>query len=214
MARGPIKTLNGLSKIGRVQLSKYFFVRNFLNSEVANFHGLPNLVDDQELFIAAGEGLCKKLLDPIVETFGPIEIRSAHRSPSVNGFCNEHKLGCARNEANYAHHIWDKRDAEGNMGACASIVIPWFARRYEKGRSWQDLAWWVHDHLPYHSMMFYPKLAAFNLTWRENPTPSISSQTPPKGLLLRAGELPTVSKKERQTLYADFPAYRSINIPE
>ena len=31
------------------------------------------------------------------------------------------------------------------------------------------MAWWVHDHLPYSEMQFFPKFAAFNLGWREMP---------------------------------------------
>ncbi|MEM6308337.1 MAG: hypothetical protein AAF701_10165, partial [Pseudomonadota bacterium] len=68
MARGPITSLAGLTKLGRMRLSKYFFARNFLNSEIANFYGLPNLVEDQHLFIEAGKALCTELLDPLVET--------------------------------------------------------------------------------------------------------------------------------------------------
>ena len=165
MPRGPIRTLSALEKLGRQRLSKYFFARNFLNSEIGNFHSLPNLVDDQALFLAVGRRLCGELLDPLVETFGPIEVRSAHRAPNVNHFGNVNKLGCARNTANYAGHIWDRRDAAGRMGACVSVVVPWFADQYGQGRDWRDLAWWLHDHLDYHAIWFFPKLAAFNLTW-------------------------------------------------
>lgn len=31
---------------------------------------------------------------------------------------------CAENEKNYAGHIWDRRDANGHMGATACIVLP------------------------------------------------------------------------------------------
>jgi len=214
MARGPVKTLDALTKLGRVRLSKYFFARNFLNSEIGNFHAIPNLVDDQELFIAAGRALCTNLLDPMVETFGPIEVRSAHRAAPVNQFGNENALGCARNEANYAGHIWDRRDAKGRMGACVSIVVPWFADRYDQGRDWQDLAWWVHDHLPYHAMWFFPKMAAFNLTWREDPARTISSYIAPKGKLLAARSEPSEDLATRARRYADFPPFKGISYPE
>jgi hypothetical protein len=35
------------------------------------------------------------------------------------------------NERNYARHIWDRRDARGCMGALATVVVPWFADRYD-----------------------------------------------------------------------------------
>src|SRR3546814_5534568 len=55
----------------------------------------------------------------------------------------------------------------GQMGATACIVVPWFADRHAAGAHWQELAWWVHDHLPYSEMCFFPKRAAFNIQWHE-----------------------------------------------
>lgn len=196
-----------------MRLSKHFFMRDFLYSEIGNFHAIPNLPDDPDLAVAAGEKLCRELLDPMFETFGNVIIRSAFRSCDVNGFGNANKLNCAANEANYAGHIWDRRDAEGNMGASASIVVPWFADQFENGRPWQDLAWWVHDHLPYSYMCFFPVRAAFNLGWRENPVREISSYTNPRGKLLKAGEAPDLSLPDRQACYQDFPVFRGISYP-
>ena len=74
-------------------------------------------------------------------TFGRITIFSGYRSPDVNQLCNEKKLNCASNEANYAAHIFDYKDKNDHLGATVSIVIPWFADQYEIGRDWRDLAW-------------------------------------------------------------------------
>ncbi|MEM9854395.1 MAG: hypothetical protein AAF841_08055 [Pseudomonadota bacterium] len=211
VSSGPVKSLAALTKLGRVRLSKYFYARNFLNSEIGNFHRIPNLVDDKKLFVEAGRRLCQHLLDPLVETFGPIEIRSAHRHPEVNAFGNAHDLGCARNEANYAGHIWDRRDAQGRLGACASVMVPWFGE--QGGRDWRDLAWWIHDHLPYHAMWFFPMRAALNLTWREDPARKISSYIAPKGTLLAAGAAPSETRAQRAARYADFPPFRGIAYP-
>ncbi|MEM7296132.1 MAG: hypothetical protein AAF330_05825 [Pseudomonadota bacterium] len=212
--RGPVKTVAALTKLGRIRLSRYFFARNFLNSEIGNFHAIPNLVDDQGVFVAAGRALCKNLLDPLVETFGPIEVRSAHRHPDVNAFGNAKALGCARNEINYAGHIWDRRDAAGRMGACVSIVVPWFGEQADRGRDWRDLAWWIHDHLPYHEMWFFIHRAAFNLTWREAPGRTISSYKAPKGKLLAEGAEPSEHAEMRRRRYSDFPPFRGISYPE
>ena len=179
--------------LGRVRLSQNFWMREFLYSEVANFHGIPNLPDDPDLTIAAGTRLCEELLEPLHRTFGKVLVRSAYRSPTVNGFCNAQQragkagYSCAANEANYADHIWDKRDKDGHMGAVASIVIPWFADRYEQGEDWRALAWWIHDHLPYSTMYFFPKLAAFNIGWHEAPKRRIDSYVAPKGCLTKIG---------------------------
>ena len=43
----------------------------------------------------------------------------------------------------------------------ATIVMPWFADRYHVGADWRAIAWWIHDHLPYSELQFFPKLSAF-----------------------------------------------------
>ena len=201
-----------LDALGRVRLSQNFWMREFLYSEVANHHGIPNVPEDPDLAIMAGRALCENLLEPLQRTFGKVLIRSAYRSPTVNGFCNEQQragkagYSCAANPANYAGHIWDKRDANGHMGATATVVIPWFADRYEDGTDWRALAWWIHDHLPYSSMYFFPKLAAFNLTWHEAPERRIDSYVAPKGCLTKQGMANQTA--DHSALYAGFPPLR------
>ncbi|MCU0855722.1 MAG: hypothetical protein MUF63_12635 [Rhodobacteraceae bacterium] len=214
MRRSP-RSYTALEDLGRVRLSKHFFLRNFLHSEIGNFYGRPNIPEDPDLAIAAGMRLATDLLDPLVETFGPIEIRSGYRSPQLNHFgaTEVTPQKCSANPKNYAGHIWDRRDAAGRMGACVSVVVPWFADRYAAGRDWRDLAWWVHDHLPYHAMYFFPKLAAFNLTWREDPERTIASYVPPRGTLLAVGAEPAESLAERRARWADFPPFRGIRYP-
>ena len=175
-----------LEELGRVRLSKSFYMREFLYSEIANFYGKPNIPDDPDLAIAAGQRLCEELLEPLNATFGRIAVRSAFRSCEINEFGNLNDLKCSMNEKSFADHIWDRRDVDGNMGATASVVIPWFADRYEAGADWRSLAWWIHDHLPYSSLYFFPQLAAFNIQWRENPERRIASYIKPKGCLTRS----------------------------
>ena len=179
------KSVKSLEDLGRVRLSESFYMREFLYSEISNIHGIANLPDDPDLAIEAGRMLCIELLEPLRATFGGLAIRSAYRSPAVNAFGNQNGLNCASNETNRAGHIWDQRDAEGCLGARVSVVVPWFADQYADGTDWRALAWWIHDHLPYSTVMFFPKLAAFNITWREIRRPIITSHIAPKGVLTR-----------------------------
>jgi hypothetical protein len=172
---------------GRARLSRSFFMRDFLHSEIADIHGISNLPDDPELAIAAGRQLCEELLEPLQATFGRIAVRSAYRSPAVNAYGNTHYKNCGSNERNFSRHIWDRRDAHGFIGAMACIVIPWFADRYAQGAPWQAIAWWIHDHLPYSELQFFPRLAAFNIAWHERPKRRIYSFIPPRGLLTKPG---------------------------
>jgi hypothetical protein len=186
-----------------VRLSPSFFMRDFLNSEIGNVHGIPNLPDDPELAIAAGRLLCQELLEPLQATFGRLAIRSAYRSSALNAYGNAHGHNCASNERNRARHTWDRRDAEGAIGAMACIVVPWFADRYAAGTPWQSMAWWIHDHLPYSELQFFPKLAAFNIGWHERPKRRISSFIAPRGVLTQPGMHNHDGK--HAAYYPDFP---------
>ena len=174
-------SVNALADFGRVRLSKSFFMRDFLFSDIAAIHGMANIPDDPDLAVAAGTQLCEQLLEPLQDVFGRIAIRSAYRSCEVNGFGNEMQkrgkdgYGCASNESNYAGHIWDRRDAEGHMGATACVVVPSFWDRFQNEGDWQKLAWWIHDHLPYSSLYFFPKFWAVNISWHEKPERRIDS---------------------------------------
>ena len=184
--RKPV-TVRSAETLGRVRLSRSFFMRDFLHSEIASLHGFSNLPDDPDLAIAAGRRLCEELLEPLQASFGRLAIRSGYRSPEVNAFGNAHDLSCASNESDRARHIWDQRDAQGCMGAMTSLAVPWLGDHLASGATWVGMAWWIHDHLPYSELQFFPKLYAFNIAWRETPRRRITSYVAPRGLLTRPG---------------------------
>lgn len=164
------ESVKTLEELGRVRLSKSFFMREFLYSEIAQIEGIKNIPDDPELAIASGKNLCENVLEPIQAALGRISIRSAYRSCQVNEIGAKQKLNCAQNESNYAKHIWDVKDANGYMGATACIIVTAFIPYYERTGDWTVLAWWIHDFIPaYADMTFFPKYAAFNISWHENP---------------------------------------------
>ena len=45
------QTVRSAETLGRVRLSRSFFMRDFLYSEIANIHGMTNLPDDPDLAI-------------------------------------------------------------------------------------------------------------------------------------------------------------------
>lgn len=195
------KSVDALETLGRVRLSPSFFMRDFLYSEIANFYGVQNIPEDPDLAIEVGTALCTQLLEPLQATFGRLAIRSAYRSPTVNQLGNEKRLGCGSNESNFAAHIWDRRDAQGHKGAMACVVVPWFADRYAQGADWRSLAYWIHDHLPYSTLQFFPKLCAFNIGWHEQPARRITSHIEPQGRLFH--ESPAHAQFAH--MYAGFP---------
>jgi hypothetical protein len=196
--------------LGRVRLSSSFFMRDFLYSEIANIHGFTNLPDDPELAIAAGRQLCTELLEPLQATFGRLAIRSAYRSPQVNAYGNKHYKSCASNAHDAARHIWDQRSPDDGMGAMTSIVVPWLVDRLEEGVTWPAMAWWIHDHLPYSELQFFPKLAAFNIAWHEFPRRRITSVAAPRGLLTKPGMSNNTGSHRDQ--YRGFPRLRNPSL--
>lgn len=185
-----MKTVDGygaLEELGRVRLSRNFFMRDFLHSEIAAWHGFQNLPEDADAAIAAGRRLCEELLEPLQASFGRLHIRSGYRSLEVNAFGNANGLNCASNEANYAAHIWDRMDAAGRRGATACIVVPWLVDHVAQGGRWESMAWWIHDHLPYSRLTFFKNGCAFNIQWREQPERRIDSFVLPKGCLTKPG---------------------------
>lgn len=182
------RSMRALEELGRVQLSPSFFMRDFLYSEIANFHGMPNIPDDPDLAIMAGRKLCEEALDPLAQHFGKISIRSAYRSPTINDYGNKHGMSCGNNASNYGGHIWDKLTAKGEMGACATIVVHAFLPYYERTGRWEAMAWWIHDHLPYDNLEFFPKLCAFNYAHGDRQGRHIRSYIPPRrGVLTKPG---------------------------
>lgn len=157
-----------LEEFGRTRLSKSFFMREMLYSEIAQAEGMTNAPSNPDLAIFAGKQLCEKVLEPIQDVWGRIAIRSALRNEEVNDYGNKNKLGCSSNEISYANHIWDHRDKEGFAGATATIVIPSYIDYFEKTGDFASLAWWIYHHIPdVHDLWFFPKYCAFNISWYE-----------------------------------------------
>ncbi|MGO4440041.1 hypothetical protein [Rhizobium sp. RAF56] len=202
-------SMKGLEELGRIRLSKNFFLRDFLHSEIADFYRISNIPDDPDLAAEAGRALCENLLEPLQATFGRLHIRSGYRSPEVNDFGNRNGLNCSTNAATAADHIWDMRDFDGCMGATACIVVPWLIDHCRSEGDWRKLAWWIHDKLPYASLCFFPKLWAFNIQWHERPRRVIRSYVPPRGLLTKPGMANW--EGDHSALYEGLPPLRTIS---
>ena len=166
-----LKSVKSLEEFGRIRLSDSFFMRDFLHSEISQIENIPNIPDNPPLAAEAGISLCKNVLEPIQQKLGRISVRSAYRSSTVNEVGARKKYNCAKNESNFAHHIWDKRDKDGFMGATACIIVNSYIDYYEgNANDWLPLAWWIHDNIPsYSSLCFFKNYCAFNISWHENP---------------------------------------------
>lgn len=52
---------------------------------------------------------------------------------------------------------------------------------------WRKLAWWIHDHLPFIRLEFFPRPWAVNITWREAPERRIDSYAASRDCLTKPG---------------------------
>ncbi len=187
----PPSSVATLDNFGRTQLSKSFFMREFLYSEIAQIHRIPNIPTHPDLAIAVGERLCQDVLEPLQDALGRISIRSAYRSRAVNDKGAETKDNCAKSDSNRARHIWDEPDADG-AGATACIVVTSYLPFFKATGNWQALAWWIHDHIPaYSELEFFtknPEVLAFNISWHENaPKKTIHAWAPHMTCLTKPG---------------------------
>lgn len=190
-----------LERLGRVRLSRTFFMRDFLYSETSNHFRVPNIPDDVDSALWVGKRICEELLEPLQDTFGRIHIRSAFRSEMLNRFCVQQGLNCAPNEQARGGHIWDSPDARGKRGGMVCIVIPWLIDACESGLDWRQFAFWVHDHLAYSVMIFYRDLLALNISWNETPLRKIFSRINPEGTFV---PIPVESGKIGEGAYTDL----------
>jgi hypothetical protein len=69
--RGRTGSVRSLEELGRVRLSASFFMRDFLHSEIADFHGIPNIPDAPDLAIAAGRKLCRAVTGTVAGDLRP-----------------------------------------------------------------------------------------------------------------------------------------------
>ena len=165
-------------------------MREFLHSEISEIEGIPNIPSDPDLAIEVGKRLCQDVLEPIQDRFGRISIRSAFRAEAVNarGAENNNQYDCARNESNFARHIWDRTDGRGKKGAMACVVLTSYLTYFEATSDWEALAWWIHDNVPaYSELEFFTKhkLLAFNVGWHEEPTKTSHAWAPHRKCLTK-----------------------------
>lgn len=88
-------TFKEIQRFSSLRLSKHFTMRDFLYSNVAEAYNLSNLPDDFNKAIYTGTKLCGKILEPLIETCGPILLGSGYRSPTVNTVMQTQGLGRA-----------------------------------------------------------------------------------------------------------------------
>ena len=87
----------------------------------------------------------------------------------------------------------------------ACVVVPWFSDRLGKGAKWTEMAWWIHDHLPYSTLQFFVS-GAFNIGWQQTPQRVITSTMTPRKIT--SPNMANLSGSHAGE-YPDFPTLKS-----
>ena len=145
-------SMKALEKLGRVRLSAHFFMRDMLYSEIASFHGIPNIPDDPRsghrggnAFVRGVAGAASRHLRARLDPFRvPVRGRQRlrHRAqpqglqlqPHVMDSCAPRMGPAGRRRVHGRYRV--HRPSRGSLSATKG------------GTPWQALAWWIHDHLP------------------------------------------------------------------
>lgn len=110
-----------------MSLSENFTLREFVNSATALRKGINNTPSWQH--VLALQNLCRMVLQPLRNAFGPIHINSGYRSPELNEAV--HGVGMSQ-------HL---------KGEAADIHLP----SREMGRKYYQF---IRDHCPYDQLLF------------------------------------------------------------
>ena len=172
------QSMRALEELGRVRLSENFFMRDFLHSEIASFYGIPNIPDDPDLAIEAGSR-------PLRRVPRAAPARGSAASRSARPTARPRSTTSATSTSSTADRTSPTTPATSGIGATpAARSAP--ARRssstpssptIERTGHWEALAWWIHDHLPYDDIEFFPKFAAFNSRLEGYARPAASTPT-------------------------------------
>ena len=135
-----------------VQVGKHFMVSDFLYSQTAIMSGVPNCPPLDGAEVAGMRGLCKAILDPVVEQFGSLSITFAYCSPEL-----WHYWYGEKGSTNDLHTFRPRR---GAVGGAADILI----HALQDPRPALN---WIRDNCTYDRLILYPGSRIICTAWTQ-----------------------------------------------
>ena len=154
-----IFNLQDLEDFGRIRLSKSFLVRDFLYSEAADYFGMSNMPQKPDLMVTTGRELCRRILEPLTATFGPLHIRTGYLADEI----------CAITDQPNDPFQWDRAENGVGIGAGAEIVIPGLPEQLINQGAWRSMAYWFSEKLPIHQAIFSLERCTITVSWNSRP---------------------------------------------
>lgn len=136
-----------------VRVGKYFVLSDFLYSQDATIQGIPNCPFLESPEVEGMRGLCREILDPVVDQFGPVSITFGYASPQL------WQKWHGQNTELYGLHLF--RPPQGGIGGAADIVI------HSHRRDPRPVLNWVRDNCVYDRLIIFPGSEILCLAWTE-----------------------------------------------
>lgn len=132
---------NKFERFGRQRVGQYFLMRDFLFSTRAEVSGQPNYPsDDPDLVLECAKKLCRDLLDPLVDQFGPMAITYGYEGRQVVESDNSRFRG---NPKASQPHQWDR--GTFGKGVYARVdILPFCVEDGHVGR-YEYAEWIMHN---------------------------------------------------------------------
>ncbi|MGA7932261.1 MAG: hypothetical protein WCA35_01655 [Kovacikia sp.] len=138
-----------------VRVGKFFLLSDFLYSEDGCISGVPNTpVQFDGMEVSGMRGLCKHILDPVVEKFGPLSITFGYVSPTLWRKWN------GKNAVLEGLHVF--RPAQGGIGGAADILI------HSHPDDPRTVLNWIRDNCEYDRLILFPGSSIICVAWTEN----------------------------------------------
>ncbi len=133
-----------------VRVGENYLLSDFLFSNAAIKHGIPNMPEEFDGDEVAGiQGLCQAILDPVARQFGKPSITNAFQSVELW----EAKYG----EKGSTNDLHSYRLNRGGIGGAADILC----HGYEP----ESVARWIRDHCEFDRLIVYPDRPILCVAW-------------------------------------------------
>ena len=183
-------TPRNLENLAKTRLSQNFILRDFLFSGSATASGIPNIPEDPETVVRAGEVLCDKVLEPLLSQFGNFAITFGYQCRSAI----ESSMSAAHQRAgrhSSSPHQWD-RGTFGTEPYARVDIWPFVVEDGEVTK--QEYGHWAMHNLDIDLLMQWTRSNIFCIT--------ISPK--PRRIWMEWGDVSCGEPKQRVFMGADY----------
>ena len=137
-----------------IRVGKYFMLSDFLFSEAAATKGVPNCPPLEGMEVESIRHLCDRILDPVVEEFGPISLTYGYVSPELQ----------KKTYPAFKPTVHNCKPAAGALlGAAADILVH---KMVDDPRS---VLYWIKANCEFDRLILFPGSSIVCVAWSDKP---------------------------------------------